>query len=164
MIGLILGVNPLLLQAGANILVLEARDRVGGRTCSEFVELQDGQTTKTVRCDVGGAYIGPSQDRIMRIAKEFGVQSYPVYVEGKRQATLMPPACPTPMYVVSLLFKASQLFPFAECKQSILKVALRLFFHPNTRLGELPTFSWRSVLDMNHVEREMDRLSEMVRS
>lgn len=67
------------LQAGANAIVLEARDRVGGRTCSQLVTLQNG---KTVNCDVGGAYVGPSQDRILRIAKEHGVETYRVFVDG----------------------------------------------------------------------------------
>lgn len=66
-------------QAGVRTVVLEARDRVGGRTCSQLVRLKDGTT---VSCDVGGAYVGPSQDRILRVAKNFGVKTYPVYVSG----------------------------------------------------------------------------------
>ena len=65
------------------MLVLEARDRVGGRTCSAPVVLHDGEKTKTVNCDVGGAYVGPSQDRILRVAEEFGIETYPVFVEGE---------------------------------------------------------------------------------
>lgn len=28
--------------------------------------------------DLGGAYVGPTQNRILRIAKEFGVETYKV--------------------------------------------------------------------------------------
>eukprot|EP01087_Luapelamoeba_hula_P015585 TRINITY_DN4678_c0_g1_i3.p1 TRINITY_DN4678_c0_g1~~TRINITY_DN4678_c0_g1_i3.p1 ORF type:complete len:536 (+),score=30.81 TRINITY_DN4678_c0_g1_i3:91-1698(+) len=63
-----------------NICVLEARERVGGRTCTELLDLGEG---RTVWCDVGGAYIGPTQDRILRLARELGVQTYPVYAAGK---------------------------------------------------------------------------------
>ncbi|XP_022092191.1 amine oxidase [flavin-containing] B-like isoform X2 [Acanthaster planci] len=63
-----LSAAKLLQDQGQNVLVLEARDRVGGRTY-------------TVRdpafqyLDLGGAYIGPTQNRIIRVAKELGIQN-----------------------------------------------------------------------------------------
>ena len=44
-------------QAGRSVALLEARDRVGGRTYTEV--LPDGTWV-----DRGGAWIGPGQDRI----------------------------------------------------------------------------------------------------
>lgn len=32
--------------------------------------------------DVGGSYVGPTQNRILRLAKELGVENYKVYIEG----------------------------------------------------------------------------------
>ena len=61
---------------GLEVLVIEARDRVGGRTQT----LEDPRIKYT---DLGGAYVGPTQDRILRVAKELGVQTYKVYTEGK---------------------------------------------------------------------------------
>lgn len=55
------------------ILVLEARDRVGGRTCSS-VSQQTG-----VRCDVGGAYVGPTQNRLLRLAHRFQLHVYDIH-------------------------------------------------------------------------------------
>ena len=63
------------LQYGLDVIVLEARDRVGGRT--NTVEDQ-----RFKYADLGGAYVGPTQNRILRVAKELGIQTYKVYNEG----------------------------------------------------------------------------------
>ena len=55
--------------------VLEARDRIGGRT---FTEVRDDGGW----IDRGGAWIGPGQDRIYALMDEFGVPSYKQYVDG----------------------------------------------------------------------------------
>lgn len=57
-------------------VVLEARDRVGGRT-----HTLERDEVKYV--DLGGSYVGPTQNRILRMAKHLGIQTYKVYVEGK---------------------------------------------------------------------------------
>ena len=63
--------------AGASAVVIEARDRVGGRTLNE--PLGDGQVV-----EVGGQWIGPTQDRIAALARELGVKTYPTHVAGER--------------------------------------------------------------------------------
>lgn len=63
-------------RAGHSVALLEARDRVGGRT---FTELRDDGTW----IDRGGAWIGPGQDRIKALMTEYGVGSYKQYVDGK---------------------------------------------------------------------------------
>lgn len=62
-------------QAGSSVAVLEARDRVGGRT---FTEVRDDGTW----VDRGGAWVGPGQDRIYALMHEFDAQSYKQYAGG----------------------------------------------------------------------------------
>ena len=63
-----------------NFLVLEARDRVGGRTCTVDY--------KGHSVDVGGAYVGPFQNRILRLAREFNIRTHRVNSKGKNVLTL----------------------------------------------------------------------------
>jgi|SRR5215211_2799003 len=62
--------------AGPSVVVVEARDRVGGRILNE--EIGDG-----VVVEVGGQWIGPTQDRMAALAAELAVATYPTYGEGE---------------------------------------------------------------------------------
>lgn len=62
-------------QAGHSVALLEARDRVGGRTFT--VTRDDG-----VWVDRGGAWIGPGHDRIYALMDEFGVPEYKQHNDG----------------------------------------------------------------------------------
>lgn len=58
-----------LFDAGVqNILVLEARNRVGGRTWTK-------RDPKVDWVDLGGSYVGPTQDHLIRIAKELNIDT-----------------------------------------------------------------------------------------
>jgi monoamine oxidase len=61
--------------AGASAVVLEARDRVGGRLLNE--PLGDGAVV-----EVGGQWIGPTQDRMAALAADMGVETFPTHDEG----------------------------------------------------------------------------------
>jgi monoamine oxidase len=60
---------------GRSVVVLEARDRVGGRIWTE--QLADGTII-----DRGGAWIAPSHDAIQALAREVGVSTYKTWVAG----------------------------------------------------------------------------------
>jgi monoamine oxidase len=74
-------------RAGRSVLVLEARDRVGGRTLSHH--LGNGH-----HGDMGGTWIGPTQTRIAALAKKMDVQAFDqpdegsqVYYDGTQRLT-----------------------------------------------------------------------------
>lgn len=64
-----------LVAAGKSVLVLEARDRVGGRTMLGEI---CGQTI-----DLGGQWVGPNQTLLLEQARQLGVKTYPQYTQGK---------------------------------------------------------------------------------
>ena len=64
-----------LVDAGWDVLVLEARDRVGGRTHS-VVEV--GGTL----IEHGGQWVGPTQERVLALIEEFGLGTFPQPSDG----------------------------------------------------------------------------------
>lgn len=65
-----------LARAGQRVAVLEARERVGGRTHSIDV---DG-----ARLDLGGQWIGPTQTRMVALARELGLATFPTFHHGRK--------------------------------------------------------------------------------
>ncbi|GGI08074.1 flavin monoamine oxidase family protein [Egicoccus halophilus] len=63
-----------LASTGRDVVVFEARDRVGGRISNVEV---DGITL-----EAGAQFVGPGQDRVARLAEELGVDTYPAYDRG----------------------------------------------------------------------------------
>ncbi|HEY4920076.1 MAG TPA: flavin monoamine oxidase family protein [Xanthobacteraceae bacterium] len=63
-------------QAGRKVIVLEARNRVGGRSLT--ADLEGGGWI-----DFGGQWVGPTQDRFYALIKEMGGETYPSPDFGK---------------------------------------------------------------------------------
>ncbi len=62
--------------AGKRVVILEGRDRAGGRV--QNVPTRSGR----YEIDGGAEFIGPTQDRIQALADEYGVQTQPTYNDG----------------------------------------------------------------------------------
>ena len=62
--------------AGRDAVVLEARDRVGGRTLNESIG--DGKVV-----EIGAQWVGPTQDRMYALIEELGLETFPTYTAGK---------------------------------------------------------------------------------
>jgi monoamine oxidase len=63
-------------RGGRSVLVLEARDRVGGRVLNH--RLSSGAVIES-----GGAFVGPTQDHIVALAEELKVPTFAEYNDGK---------------------------------------------------------------------------------
>jgi monoamine oxidase len=63
-------------EGGKSVVVVEARDRVGGRIWTQH--LSDGTPV-----DRGGAWLAPKHDAIFALAAEVGVSTYKTWVKGK---------------------------------------------------------------------------------
>jgi monoamine oxidase len=61
--------------AGKSVLVLEARDRVGGRNFDR--EIAPGKIV-----ELGGEWAGPGQDKVLALAAELGVATFDTYSTG----------------------------------------------------------------------------------
>ena len=94
------------LQAsGLSVIVLEARDRIGGRVWTQRVS--GGATV-----DRGGAWIAPQHDAILALAGEVGVRTYKTWVDGahllvgegktRRYTGLIPKISPLAVLTIAL--------------------------------------------------------------
>lgn len=61
-------------RRGHDVLVLEGRDRVGGRSHTGHVA--------GIPVDMGGTFVGPTQDAVLALAAELGIDTVPTYHDG----------------------------------------------------------------------------------
>ncbi|WP_345752333.1 flavin monoamine oxidase family protein [Microbacterium rhizophilus] len=61
-------------EAGLSVAVLEARDRVGGRTWTDDIE---GATL-----EIGGQWVSPDQEALLETLEELGLETFERYREG----------------------------------------------------------------------------------
>ena len=61
--------------AGRSVIVVEARNRVGGRVWNH--DLGGGHVSER-----GGTFVGPTQDRLMALASALGVGTFPTFDDG----------------------------------------------------------------------------------
>jgi monoamine oxidase len=107
-----------LTQAGHEVCVLEARDRVGGRTLNHHI-------SKGVIAEAGGEYIGPTQNHIAALAKAMRVKTFKTYNEGQDL-----------LYARGQLsaYPASGLPPDPDVQQAIIAAVSQL----DVMAGEIP--------------------------
>ena len=66
-----------LVAAGRSVAVVEARQRVGGRVHN--LPIGGGKVV-----EVGGQWVGPTQDHVLALAKDLRVETFPTYDTGAR--------------------------------------------------------------------------------
>ncbi len=67
--------------AGVDVVVLEARPRVGGRT-------EGGRTEGGTPVELGGQWLGPTQTRMYALVEELGLETFPTFNTGKHVVQL----------------------------------------------------------------------------
>jgi monoamine oxidase len=63
-------------ESGVSFLVLEARDRLGGRVFTK-------KLAPDYYVDLGGQWIGPTQDRMYQLCQEYQIDYFETYNQGK---------------------------------------------------------------------------------
>jgi monoamine oxidase len=63
-------------RRGRDVVVVEARDRVGGRTLA--------RTIGGGRFDLGGQWIGPGQERVAKLARDLDLATFPTWSRGRK--------------------------------------------------------------------------------
>ena len=63
-------------RRGVDFHVVEARDRVGGRILNQ--PIGGGEIV-----ELGGQWVGPTQDQVLGLIDELGLETFPTYSEGK---------------------------------------------------------------------------------
>jgi monoamine oxidase len=104
-----------LARAGKEVCVLEARNRVGGRVLNHRVQ-------RGVIAELGGQFVGPTQDRVLALAEAVGVRTFPTYNEGENVLLLGgrrsrypadPGLSPDPEFQEAILTAITELDPMA---------------------------------------------------
>lgn len=67
-----------LTEAGRDVVVLEARDRVGGRLATET----HGAPGAEAEFEIGGQWVSPDQTALLALVEELGLDTYPRFREG----------------------------------------------------------------------------------
>ena len=63
-------------KLGNEVIVLEARDRVGGRLLNHPIAGTDDVV------EVGGQWVGPTQTEVLALADDLGLERYPTWAQG----------------------------------------------------------------------------------
>ena len=125
-------------RAGRSVRVLEARDRVGGRTLNYVFE--DGTIV-----ELGGQWIGPTQARALACAEELGVGLHTTYEDGEHVFAIDGRSAGSPTRRLVLMRRPSPMS--ARSRRSSRRLARRL---SSVRLG-LPRV--RASLTMSRLTR-----------
>ncbi|XP_060924547.1 amine oxidase [flavin-containing] A [Limanda limanda] len=67
-------------EANLEILILEGKDRVGGRTLTMDLPAANGVD----RWDLGGQWVGSTQTHLLELMKELGLETYPQFNTGRK--------------------------------------------------------------------------------
>ncbi|KAG7216657.1 hypothetical protein INR49_023369, partial [Caranx melampygus] len=85
-------------DANLKILILEGKDRVGGRTVSKDIPAANGVD----RWDFGGQWVGRTQTHILELIKELDLETYKQFHDGKKVYHMGGPGARVRTYTASI--------------------------------------------------------------
>ncbi|KAK7896639.1 hypothetical protein WMY93_021964 [Mugilogobius chulae] len=85
-------------NAELKILVLEGKDRVGGRTVTQEIPAANGKD----HWDFGGQWVGRTQSHILALIEELGLETYPQFSKGKKVHHMGGPKAKVRSYTTSI--------------------------------------------------------------
>ncbi|MGC5258356.1 flavin monoamine oxidase family protein [Gordonia sp. DT218] len=130
-------------ESGASVVVLEARNRAGGRV-HNITTPRRGATL-----DAGAEFIGPTQNHIAGLAREYDVRSIRTYNQGDSvfwntdNGTRMPAALPLPAEFSTL--EALPALARAQAEALLPFPVGEAWKHPNARY--LDSITWQQYTD-----------------
>jgi monoamine oxidase len=120
----------ILQQKGYDVTILEARDRVGGRTLTV-----DG-------VDLGGTWVSSKQPRIMRLCKEFNLTTYPQYEQGRNITYLNDQRRESdqPTYQMKLEENTDPFEPYIQLFEALIREDA--FLKEQDRFDQISLYDW----------------------
>ncbi|WP_209326054.1 flavin monoamine oxidase family protein [Brevibacterium renqingii] len=112
-------------REGRSVIVLEARDRVGGRTWTDHI---DGQMY-----ELGGQWISPDQTALLELVAELGKETYPRYRDG--DSVYIAPDGTRTVY-------SGDMFPVAESTRAEMERLIAVLDELAARIG--PKAPWHA--------------------
>ncbi|XP_055369450.1 probable flavin-containing monoamine oxidase A isoform X3 [Betta splendens] len=85
-------------DAKLRVLVLEGKDRVGGRTLTADIPSAGGVD----RWDFGGQWVGSTQTHVLQLITELGLETYPQYSTGRKVHHVGGPSARVRTYTTSI--------------------------------------------------------------
>ncbi|XP_057367268.1 probable flavin-containing monoamine oxidase A isoform X1 [Daphnia carinata] len=79
--GMTAAYEMLKLDPNIKLCLLEAKDRIGGRTLTNEINIGGGQREKF---DLGGQWVASSQPDILEILEELNIKTYPQFINGTK--------------------------------------------------------------------------------
>ena len=124
-------------EAGRAVVVLEARDRVGGRTCTEHHQ--------GTWIDLGGQWIGPGQDRINALVAELGLATYPQPEQG--DDVVLDGVAARRVPNIALAFTDDELGAYIELVSALEAIADQVPLDTPWRAAEAPAWDATTLRD-----------------
>ncbi|KAF2993672.1 hypothetical protein E8E13_000870 [Curvularia kusanoi] len=130
-----------LIRGGKSVIVLEARDRVGGKVYNK--PLANGAVT-----EVGAEFVGPTQDKVLGMISDLGLEIFDTYAEGQtimyRNNTRVP-FTPDPQLGGAPPVDQSSVLQIGAARQQLDAWAAELnvtapWSHPNASKWDAKTF------------------------